>query len=320
MQLSKEIITVSADSIHDTGSHLFWTGPADESLTDSINEFGQAAPVLAREADNGFELIAGHARLSTLRQLNQPVLVRLVLDADERDMGLLYLADNAQRPLDDGMRLAALRYFQTLMNEKELKSDILPRLGIKPKSKDAKLLFSWLDMPGNWLAHLATGNVPLAAVTPIKRMSDTDRLTVEPLFAGFSWSRSNAVNLLTWLFETSKMTEAPIADVMQQAGMAEIMKQGLSPKDTIARLCTAAKAARYPELSILQDRFNKAAGEIAAGTKWRVVQPNNFETGGAELTIQVKDAAQLKKAVEDLETMTGISRWKDIWELGGKND
>jgi len=320
LQLSKEIITASADSINDTGSHLFWRGNADESLTESINEFGQAAPVLVRESDTGFELIAGYSRLSVLRQLNQPVLVRLVLDADERDMGLLYLADNAQRPLDDGMRLAALRYFQPITDEKALKSDILPRLGIKPKSKEGKLLLSWLDMPDSWQAHLAAGDIPLAACTPLGRMNDQDRLAVQPLFAGFSWSRSNAVNVLTWLFETSKMTSATVADIMQQSGMTEILQQGLSPKDAIARLCTAAKAARYPELSSLQNRFNRAASDISAGTRWRMAQPNNFETGGAELTIQVKDEAQLKKAVQDLEIMAGIPTWQDIWKLGGKND
>ena len=112
MQLSKEIITASADSINDTGSHLFWSGTISQSLTESIEEFGQTAPVLVRETDTGFMLIAGHARLSVLRRLKQPVLVRLVLDVDARDLGLLYLADNGQRPMDDGMRLAALRYFK----------------------------------------------------------------------------------------------------------------------------------------------------------------------------------------------------------------
>ena len=320
MQLSKEILTASADSITDTGSHLFWSGTISQSLIVSIKEFGQAAPILVREDDTGFTLIAGHARLSVLRQLKQPVLIRLVLDTDDQNLGLLYLADNAQRSMDDGMRLAALRYFQPLMDEKALISDILPRLNIKPKSRDAKLLISWLDMPDNWQAHLAAGNIPLAAGTPLGRMSGDDRLAVEPLFAGFSWSRSNAVNILTWLFETSKMTRTTISDSMKQTGMAEILKAGLSPKDTITRLCTAAKAARYPELSLLQDRFNRAASDITAGTKWRVVQPNNFETGGAELTIQVKDAAQLKKAVNDLEIMAGLASWEKTWGLGSKND
>lgn len=320
MQLSQEIITASANSIRDNGPHLFWSGPSDHALTDSIREFGQTTPLLVQEAENGLELIAGHARLAVMRHLEQPTLVRLVLDADAVDKGLLYITDNILRPMDDAMRLAALRYFHPLMPVKRLQSDILPRLGVKPKSKDAALLITWLDLPGNWQAHLAAGNIPLAAGTILTRMDDTDRLAVEPLFAGFSWSRSNAVNMLTWLFETAKMTSAPIVDVMNQAGLDAIMGQGLSPKDTIARLTSAARIARYPELSSLQKRFSTAAQELTTGTRWRINQPDNFETGGAELTIQIKDATQLARAVKELETMAERSPWQEMWQLGGSND
>lgn len=320
MQFSNEILTVSVNSIFEAGPHLFWPATAHDTLMESIREFGQASPVLVCETEKGLELIAGHGRVAVLRELGQSVLARLVLDADERDMGVLYLADNAQRSVDDGMRLAALKYFATLMDERALKADILPRLGVKPKSKDGRLLFSWLAMAKNWQDHLAAGNIPLAAVDPLGRMTDADRNAVEPLFADFSWSRSNAVNVLTWLFETSKMKGAPVADVLEQAGMIDVLRQGLSPKDAIARLCSAARIARFPELSRLQDRFVNIAGGLTTGTRWRLVQPNNFETGGAELTIQVKDASQLERAVSDLETMAKASAWDEIWGLGGTHD
>ncbi len=320
MQLLSETRTAPARSILNTGSHLFWAAAPDDSLVKSIHEFGQVAPVLAQETENGLELIAGHARLEACRQLNELVLIHMCIASSDINKGLLYLTDNCQRTMDDGMRLKALQYFHTLMDEKALKADILPRLGIKPKSKDAKLLLTWLNLPETWQTHLANGYVPLAAGATLARMDDADRTAVEPLFSGFSWSRSNAVNILTWLFETSKMTTAPIAEVMQQAGLNDILTQGLSPKDTISRLTATAKVARYPEVSKLQDTFAKAASEITAGTKWRMTQPNNFETGGSELTIQVKDSAQLAQAVKDLETMAGLSPWTALWKLGSKND
>jgi len=320
LQLSNEIITALPNAIAATGNHLFWSNKPEESLAKSMNEFGQTNPVLVQKTSGGLELIAGHARLAVLLDSDKPVLARLVLDADERDKGLLYLTDNESRVLDDGMRLAALLYFSSFMDTKVLKSDILPRLGIKPKSKDAKLLMGWLTMPKNWQNHLAAGSIPLAAGPTLARMSEEDRTAVEPLFAGFSWSRSNAINMLNWLFETSKMTTSPIKNLMQSAGLDGILKQGLSPKDTIAKLNTAAKAARYPELSILQDSFARAASELTAGTKWRMNQPNNFETGGTELSIQIKDAAQLQTAIKDLEVMAGLSPWQNIWKLGKQND
>lgn len=320
MQLSSEIITASANAVHDGGAHLFWSGRIDETLMDSIREFGQTTPVLAQETDSGLKLISGHARLAILRDLGTPILVRLVLDASPVDKGLLYMTDNASRAMDDGMRLAALKYFAPLLERKELQATILPRLNVKPKSKDAKLLMAWLELPENWQNHLSAGHVPLAAGAVIARMSDDDMTAVEPLFANFSWSRSNAVNMLNWLFETSKMMAAPMAEVIRIHGMERLLHQGLSPKDTIARLTTLAKAARYPELTALNDSFAEAARELTVGTNWRVSQTNNFETGGAEIAVQIKTPEQLKKAMQDLETMASLTPWETIWNLGGRND
>lgn len=320
MQLSSEIITASANAVRHTGSHLFWTTNPTESLRISIRQFGQTTPILAQETQEGLELIAGHARLAVLSEQGEPVLVRLVEDADDRDKGLLYITDNATRPMDDGMRLSALQYFRPIVDDKALKADIFPILGVKPKSKDAKLFLIWLELPETWQKLLIQGNVPLAAGTALTRMDDTDRKAVEQLFSGFSWSRSNAVNMLTWLFEAGKMNASPVADIMDSAGLIDILKQGLSPKDAISRLTTAMKATRYPELSQLQDDFAKAARELTAGTRWRMNQPNNFETGGAELSVQIKDAAQLEKAIKELETMASMSPWQTMWKLGGQND
>lgn len=320
MQLSQEIITASVSSLKTTGTHLFWPVKPSEALSKSIEEFGQMTPVLAMETEDGLELIAGQARAEALRALELPVMVRLVTNANAIDKGRLYLTDNAHRVLDDGMKLNALAYFRPLMDEKTLVSDIFPRLGIKPKSKDAKLFLTWLDLDETWQAHLCSGHVPLAAGGPLSRMDATERKAIEPLFANFSWSRSNAVNILTWLFETAKMQSKSMAEIMEGAGLNAILKEGLSPKDAIAKLTAAGRVARYPELSRLQEEFSRAAREITAGTKWRMTQPNNFETGGSELIIQVKNADQLAKAVKDLEAMSELSPWKTIWNLGGYDD
>ena len=320
MQLSNETRNAPANAIDSTGNHLFWSRTPEESLIKSISDFGQVAPILVRDTEHGLELIAGHGRLAALHQQGSLVLMRMVNADTDIEKGLLYMTDNSQRPLDDGMRLAALRYFHPLMDTKGLQSDIMPRLGVKPKSKDAKLFLAWLELPSIWQANLVAGRVPLAAAAPLARMDNADRSAVEPLFTSFSWSRSNAVNILNWLFESSKMTDSPVADVMDKAGMNDIMRQGLSPKDTIARLTASANEARYPELSKLQNHFATTARELSAGTKWRIIQPNNFETNGAEITIQIKDAEQLLQAVTDLEAMAQLSPWQEIWKLGGKND
>ena len=320
MPFSNEMRTVPADTVHASGDHLFWAAEPDAELAESIREFGQIAPVLARDTDRGMELVAGYGRLQALRQQGGLALARIVAAPTALDCGLLYLADNAHRTLTDAMRLAALRYFRPLMDDGALASDILPRLGVKPKSKDARLLLAWLDLSEDWQDRLDRGCVPLAGGEILARMTPADRQAVAPLFDNLAWSRSSGVNVLTWLFETGKMAGAPLAEVLDRAKLPDILDQGLSPKDAIARLTSAARSARYPHLSALQENFNRAAREITAGTGWRLAQPNNFETGGAELSIQVRTLEQLAKAAKDLKTMAGLSPWDTLWNLGGKDE
>ena len=324
MLLTSEIFTASAETIHADGEHLFWPSNNLESLTESIAEFGQSAPVLVMEGARGLSLVAGRARLAVLTALGRPVLARMVAPESGRPdavaLGLLYLADNVQRPLDDGMRFQALGYFAPRMDRETLRTDILPRLGVKAQSKDAKLFLAWLDLPGAWRALLMEGNVPLAAGSVLERMTEADREAALPLFTGFSWSRSNAVNVLTWLFETGRMTGAPLTEVMERAGMTEILAQGLSPKDAIARLSATARETRFPELSRLQAAFAEAASALTAGSRWRLTQPDNFETGGAELTVKIKDADQLARAVQELGSMAESNGWAEIWKLGSADD
>ena len=320
MPFSNEIRTVPADTVHASGDHLFWAAEPGGELAGSIREFGQIAPVLTRDTDRGMELVAGYRRLQVLRQQGSLALARMVDAPTATDLGLLYLADNTERTLTDSMRLAALRYFRPLMDETALAADILPRLGVKPKSKDARLLLAWLDLDPDWQDRLDRGCVPLAGGEILARMAPADREAVAPLFDGLAWSRSSGVNVLTWLYEAGKMAGTPLADVLDRAKLTDILGEGLSPKDAIARLAGAARLVRYPHLSALQDDFNRAAREITAGTGWRLAQPNNFETGGAELSIQVRTPAQLAKAAEDLETMAGLSPWDTLWNLGGKDE
>ncbi|EGB13232.1 hypothetical protein DND132_0014 [Pseudodesulfovibrio mercurii] len=320
MQLTSEIFTAPAGAIRAHGDHLFWSGTISESLAKSIEEWGQSAPVLVFEGDHGPELAAGAARLAVLAGLGRPVLARRVEGADPVSLGLLYLADNAHREPDDAMRFRALQYFAPLLDRDRLETDVLPRLGVRPKSKDARLLLDWLTLPAPWRELLGRGAVPLAVGTVLARLDEADRDPLRPLFTGMTWSRSNAVNVLTWLYEAARVAGTPVAEVMAGAGMDAILDQGLSPKDAIARLCAAARQARHPELTRLRDRFDAAARTVTAGTPWRVVQPDNFETDGAELSVRVKDRDGLAQAVESLRAMADAPAWETVFRPEGDND
>ena len=135
MLLTSEIVTSSNQAIRAGGAHLFWSGNIQESLRNSITEFGQSAPVLVRETERGLELVAGASRLALLTELGRPVLARLVEAESPVELGLLYLADNAHREPDDAMRIRALRHFAPHLDRDGLERDILPGSACGPNPR-----------------------------------------------------------------------------------------------------------------------------------------------------------------------------------------
>ncbi|MDX6752162.1 ParB/RepB/Spo0J family partition protein [Geminicoccaceae bacterium 1502E] len=70
--------------------------PAFEELKASIRDKGQDTPIVVRRAGPGYELAAGRRRLAACRELELPVLAR-VMDLDDDAMLALQYRENAER-------------------------------------------------------------------------------------------------------------------------------------------------------------------------------------------------------------------------------
>ncbi|GKT30371.1 ParB N-terminal domain-containing protein, partial [Aduncisulcus paluster] len=90
------------------------------------------------------------------------------------------------------------------MEAAELPKIVAPLLGIKPKSRDMKFWLDWMELQPEYDELLRLGHIPLAAVSVLIKLDETDRAALVRFFEKLSWSRSNAVNFLTWLYETSR--------------------------------------------------------------------------------------------------------------------
>ena len=95
----------------------------------------------------------------------------------------------------------------------------------------------------------------------LHRMDAAEQEALFPFFQAFSWSRGNAVNLLTWLRETSLREKQSVID-MAAAAQKELSPD-LSPKDAMARITAEVRRLRYPALSALERNFTEAAGRSA---------------------------------------------------------
>lgn len=310
-----KLYSLDATEIDCFGNWLLYPQSPAEKLIPSFKKTGQLVPVLLAKDGDKNVLIAGRARVLAAEKLGQKVNAIFVEAADDISRAIMHLEENRSRVADDALKLATFRFFSARMETSALPKELGPLLDIKPKSRDMKLWLDWMEMDSKFDEMLVAGNIPLAAVSVLSKLSSEDCNSLIPFFEKVSWSRSNAVNFLTWLYETARREVKSVADILKEANLNPA-RENESPKDAVARLCKSAKQLRFPHLSELQKAHEKIVSEICVGTKWRVESVGNFETGEVMIQTRFKSRELMHKAIDDLESIEKFQGWETLFELG----
>jgi hypothetical protein len=249
MTVSDSVILIPAASIDTTTPCLFWPGAPEESLTFSLSRLGQMEPVLVTRKGEGYALVAGRKRVKVLAGLGRMVLAREV-EGSDLELGLLYLATNSGRTLDDGMRFAAFRYFKMLLTDAELIAFIGPMLGLAPQGRDMGLFMAWFDLPDALDPALIEGRLPLAACAPLTRMTREEQMAVIPFFEGLAWPGESAVEFLSGVLEAARTREESLDALLVRGGFYPWLGEegpggeDLTPGERLEALLTLSRAAR----------------------------------------------------------------------------
>ncbi len=297
------------------GEWLLYPSLLDDEFISSIKTVGQLVPVLLAKNGNKVVLLAGRSRVLAAEKLGLNVSGIFVDAREDISRALVHMEENRRRVIDDALKLTVFRFFHNRVSEEELSKRVASLLGIKYKDRELKLWFEWLRLPLEFDDILKSGKFPLAAVSILSKFSDDDKKAVLPYFEKLGWSRSNAVNFLTWLYETSRRDKKSVATLISEYDLSPV-KENESPKDGVARLCKAAKQLRSPEYSKLLKTHETIVAEICTGTKWRVESAGNFETGEVLLQTRFKSREVLQKAVEDLNSIQKSGDWDKLFEIG----
>lgn len=296
------------------GNWILWPQEPDESLIESFSKFGQIVPVIAVRENNRVKIVAGYRRALAAQKLGMALKV-VFIEANPVQRAMIYMQENFGRTIDDSMRLAALRYFSPLIDQKSIKDEVAPLLGIRPKSRDMKLWTAWLELPEDYDNLLCSGSIPLAAATLLRTFSPNDLSVLKQFFENLSWSRSNAVNFLTWLYESAKLRGKTLAEIVAEENLTP-RRLDENPKDAAARIAAHARRIRYPHLSDLETQFSTISTGISSGTGWRISSSGNFENGDSEILFRIRSRSDLEKALSSLNDLSASPEWEKLWNLG----
>jgi ParB family chromosome partitioning protein len=310
------ILRCSASDLDVDGAWLFWSAPPSPSLRRSLDSQGQLVPVLVDASGARPVLVAGAARVAVLAELEREVTCLDLGAMDGLARGLAYVQSNSGRDVNDGQVALAMRYFQTLPDCDQ--DAVLDALGLEPRSKRLRLVRSFLSLPERWDAFLCSGAIPLACADLLEAFAPADLEALEALFTALSWSRGNAVNVLTWIREICARDGICADKVLGDAGVRDILAGGLSPKDAMSRITQEVRLLRYPTLSGMERDFLEAASAVSAGTRWRVAQPDLFESDTVELCARLSSPEGLRAASAELARIAAREDLDDLFLVGRK--
>lgn len=305
---SISLLSCPAKDIDASGAWLFWRRDPEVLLRQSLLRCGQLCPVLVDASSSRPVLVAGAARLSCLADAGRNVLCRDLGALDAWERGMVYLESNTRPEVDDWRAVRALRYFRVIDAIRLEK--VFAMLGLEPRMRRVRQLVAWLKLPEKWDDLLDMGHIPLACADALQQMDAAEQNALFPLFQAFSWSRGNAVNLLAWLRETSLREKKSVIHML--AAAQEKLSPDLSPKDAMARITAEIRRLRYPALSTLEQNFTEAARRVSAGTNWRLVQPDQFESGAVEMSVRLTSSADIERAARQLADMARAD-WSGVF-------
>lgn len=288
----------TARQIEASGAWLFWRAETGGQLRRSLERHGQLQPLLVDAKGPVPVLLAGAARQSCLAGLERDAWCLDVGALSDWDRGLVYLWSNAGREVTDGQVARALRYFHVL--DPGRAREVVLELDPEPRSRRMRQALAWLGLPPAWDDLLDRGRLSLACAELLAKFEAHDLDALRPLFTPLAWSRGNAVNLLTWLGEIRARDRVGPAEALASCGVPQILDAGLSPRDAMARIVQEVRRRRSPHLSDLERNFDEAVHGAAAGTRWRITQPDAFESDTVEFTARLTTPDQVRQASREL--------------------
>lgn len=142
-----------------------------EDLAKSIKEFGVIQPIIVRQADNHYELVAGERRTRASQSLGMKTIPAIVRHLSNRDIAEIALIENLQR--EDLNYFEEAEGYKKLIHEFNLtQEDIAKRVGKSQSTIANKLRL--LKLPENIKNNIATELITERHARALLKLPDED--------------------------------------------------------------------------------------------------------------------------------------------------
>jgi len=276
-------------------------------LMDSIRAVGLLSPPwLRRRGRDRWQVVAGGKRLQAAAQLgwdHAPAHLLPARTADSRCL-LIYLHDNA---FTRGFNLAeqawlACRLFKD-WNRREGAARFLPLLGQPASPRVLARLLALARLEGPFQVLAAQGRLALTAAAVLADWGPEGRAAVWPFLEGLPLSQSLQEEFLEGLELLARRQGVGPGKILGRLGLRPYLGDPcLTPPERVRAVRCELGRLVSPRLGAAQEAFAAALGRLGLKDhpRLRLAAPPAFEGDDFHLEVKFRDAAELKRLLEEL--------------------
>ena len=255
-------------------------------LTESLRAHGLVQPIVVRQREGRYQLIAGQRRLAAARALDWKQVPARVLDVDDRQMAEIAIVENLQRRDLDALEKAAC-FRQYLATWGCTQEELARRLSVD-RSTVANMI-RLLDLPEVVQQHLRAGALSMGharALLPLGDETEQARLAARVVAEGLS-VRAVEAEVQEFLRgdEADDLATGALGDVRHDA---EHARTDAVPKRKPGRPATR----RSSQVAAVEQQLRRALGAKV------VVHANG--KGAGRIVIPFADLDEFQRLLEQL--------------------
>ena len=319
-----QVLWLQAEGIDCSGAWLRSSADPDASFMSSVAEFGVMEPVLVAQKGDFWTLVSGWKRVSACAQLKTGVPC-VSVQGDDLSLARIYLQMNRARFSSGTQALIWARNVGRHVPQE--KAEDLWNQELRPllSAKEWRALRAWLQVDPAFDPVLCQGHVPFELGPVLASLSPEEGRQLLPLFADMAWSFNKARQVVTWAAERARRAGGSVQEVCAECGVWDILNQDLSPKDAQRAVLEHIRAARFPQLTRLEQAFAQAQSQAVGRTSWRILPEQHFESNGLTLQVRVRSQQEAEQVASSLHSVisslsfTALWNWQDR-ELDGQNE
>ncbi|GJM15385.1 MAG: hypothetical protein DHS20C13_07120 [Thermodesulfobacteriota bacterium] len=293
-------------SLIDFQDKFFLVGNKDNlsAIYHSILEIGVLNPPILRKIDDKYQVVTGWKRLLSCQQIDHTEVLCKVYEYSElsdNDCLKIVFIDNKERISDLELSELILLYRKIQpADDKDIINNILPFLEIPPTRKHLDKYLSLASLDETIKNAFYKDKITIEQCQMLSELTPSNQVPVlESLLLKYNLNNNESKQVIGDISEIALREKCSVNKVIDS--IESDFNQNNYKNSGKNELRKYARIRRFPELSNVQQKFDKLLKQLSLPDNINIIHHPYFETNELELRIKIKNSEGLSEIIEKLQ-------------------